>query len=129
MQLADRQFQMLERQAVLKAERLKYQLPEETQDRKDLADQAHGSENEDERIIHLERIDKELRVIQDALNRISAGTYGICRDCGETIDDSRLKALPQAPKCRYCANKSESTKSYRLPDGQHFSDPNMIRSS
>jgi DnaK suppressor protein len=45
----------------------------------------------------------EIHQIQEALNRISDGTYGICAQCGADIDPRRLKALPTATRCILCA--------------------------
>ena len=43
-----------------------------------------------------EREFTELREVQAALERLDAGTYGLCLRCGEAIDPQRLKALPTA---------------------------------
>lgn len=43
-----------------------------------------------------QRDSDELRDVQAALERIEAGTYGICMACGEPIDVQRLRALPTA---------------------------------
>ena len=45
----------------------------------------------------------EIHQIQEALKRISEGTYGICAHCGEEIDPKRLQALPTATRCISCA--------------------------
>lgn len=45
----------------------------------------------------------EIRQIQEALNRISDGSYGICAECGADIDPKRLRALPTATRCISCA--------------------------
>ena len=45
----------------------------------------------------------EICQIQEALKRISEGTYGICAKCGVNIDPKRLKALPTANTCISCA--------------------------
>src|SRR5262249_45226392 len=45
----------------------------------------------------------EIHQIQEALKRISEGTYGICAHCGEDIDPKRLEALPTATRCILCA--------------------------
>ena len=45
----------------------------------------------------------EIRMIEAALDRIDAGTYGICVACGEEISEERLNVLPATPKCRDCA--------------------------
>lgn len=45
----------------------------------------------------------EIRMIEAALDRIDAGTYGICVACGDEISEERLNVLPATPKCRDCA--------------------------
>src|SRR5262249_8163606 len=45
----------------------------------------------------------EIHQIQEALKRISEGTYGICTHCGEDIGPKRLEALPTATRCILCA--------------------------
>lgn len=44
----------------------------------------------------------ELEQIAAALRRVEAGTYGQCEDCGESIDERRLRALPATPFCTAC---------------------------
>jgi len=46
--------------------------------------------------------------IEDALERIDKGLYGICIACGEEIPAARLKARPFAMYCVDCKAKSES---------------------
>lgn len=45
---------------------------------------------------------EELERIAAALRRVDAGTYGQCADCGELIDERRLRALPATPFCTSC---------------------------
>ncbi|MBK6007759.1 TraR/DksA C4-type zinc finger protein [Ramlibacter ginsenosidimutans] len=45
---------------------------------------------------------EELERIAAALRRVDAGTYGQCADCGEAIDERRLRALPATPFCTAC---------------------------
>lgn len=40
--------------------------------------------------------------IDRALDKIDAGTYGVCERCGEPIKRARLKALPYAALCVAC---------------------------
>lgn len=47
-----------------------------------------------------------LREIDDALRRISQGTYGICEKCGDPIAKARLEVVPQARFCMKCLAKS-----------------------
>lgn len=48
-----------------------------------------------------------IRKIQDALERLEYGTYGICEECEEEISDGRLKARPVATLCIECKRKQE----------------------
>ncbi|MDP1567246.1 MAG: TraR/DksA family transcriptional regulator [Polaromonas sp.] len=58
-----------------------------------------------------ERETAELTVIDAALVRIEAGTYGLCTDCGVTIPAARLQASPEAWRCISCQEKAEQTHS------------------
>jgi RNA polymerase-binding protein DksA len=69
-----------------------------------------GTENYDQEFT-LELIENEqatLEQVQDALNRIDAGTYGRCVDCAEPISKPRLQALPYTRRCIACARKLET---------------------
>ena len=48
-----------------------------------------------------------LRQIDDALERIDAGTFGECERCGNDIGQGRLKAIPTAALCIECATAVE----------------------
>ena len=48
-----------------------------------------------------------LREVEDALDRLEEGTYGICEDCGAAIKLERLKALPCTTHCVRCREKRE----------------------
>ena len=48
-----------------------------------------------------------VREIDAALERIDAGTYGICVNCGEPIPEERLDAVPYAVLCLSCKRKEE----------------------
>lgn len=49
----------------------------------------------------------ELDLVDAALRRIEAGTYGQCIDCGCDIPAARLHAAPEAPRCIACQEKAE----------------------
>ena len=53
---------------------------------------------------HLERL---LQQVERALEKMAAGTYGICEQCGQAIDPARLKALPHALLCLDCQQRRE----------------------
>jgi DnaK suppressor protein len=46
--------------------------------------------------------------IDEAMQRLEVGRYGICADCGAPIAASRLEALPFAILCRPCQEAEES---------------------
>lgn len=41
----------------------------------------------------------ELHSVESSLSKMSAGTYGICKECGHPIPYERLEALPTAETC------------------------------
>lgn len=51
----------------------------------------------------LERdLEVSLQEVLAALKKIDAGTYGRCANCGELIEERRLKAFPAAARCVRC---------------------------
>ncbi|SDH30518.1 TraR/DksA family transcriptional regulator [Microbacterium pygmaeum] len=47
---------------------------------------------------------RELAGLGTALERVAAGTYGICASCGRPIPPARLELLPGATLCVPCAS-------------------------
>ena len=52
----------------------------------------------------------EVRDIVAAEERVAAGRYGICIDCGRAIDYERLEAYPSAKRCLPCQQHREKTR-------------------
>lgn len=52
---------------------------------------------------HQRRRTLRLHLLQQAAARMDDGTYGLCLNCGEDIEDSRLLETPEAPLCGKCA--------------------------
>lgn len=50
----------------------------------------------------------ELSEVDRALDRIKAGTYGLCLACHRPIENERLDAAPQAEYCRACQEVREA---------------------
>jgi RNA polymerase-binding transcription factor DksA len=46
--------------------------------------------------------DIAVELIDAALDRIDAGTYGACIECGGPVGIERLRALPSAERCLSC---------------------------
>jgi RNA polymerase-binding transcription factor DksA len=55
-----------------------------------------------------EQLRQRATELEDALERLEAGTYGVCESCGLPIDLERLEALPQSRLCIDCARQQEA---------------------
>lgn len=68
--------------------------------------------------LHLNRLDYgQLRLVEEALDRLESGDYGVCLECEEPIAGKRLAAIPWARYCVKCqeaatALTTESALSY-----------------
>ncbi|OGP74604.1 MAG: hypothetical protein A2V86_11875 [Deltaproteobacteria bacterium RBG_16_49_23] len=51
-----------------------------------------------------------LHEVDEALDRIGSGAYGICEECGEPISLKRLEVRPVAKYCVACLSKMEKGK-------------------
>jgi len=63
---------------------------------------------QDKTIGMAERTALEIQAIDDALERIESGTYGICEQCRKRIQPERLHALPSAVRCTRCQAEQEA---------------------
>ncbi|MFH1648017.1 MAG: TraR/DksA family transcriptional regulator [Chloroflexota bacterium] len=63
------------------------------------------------------RIRQELAGIVHALQKFKEGTYGLCDDCGKSIDPARLEALPQASLCLSCKEQQVKNAKGKPPSG------------
>ena len=52
-------------------------------------------------------LEMELKLVERALGKITAGTYGVCEDCNQPIPAERLEARPHAIRCIECERKAE----------------------
>ena len=67
--------------------------------------------------LRLNRLDYlQLRMIEEALDRLNSGDFGVCQACEEPIPAKRLKALPWA---RYCVNCQEAIGADMEHDAHH----------
>lgn len=67
----------------------------------DMADAASNTYNVD---ILMSISDNDIKLLKDidsAIDKINSGTYGICEECEEEINEKRLEVNPVA---RYCIN-------------------------
>ncbi|MGC9006454.1 MAG: TraR/DksA family transcriptional regulator [Sulfurihydrogenibium sp.] len=97
--------QILER--YLKKEQTQAVLSEESAQPRDLEDYALIDFTE-EILGQLSDIEIEiLKAIDDALERIKNGTYGVCEVCGKEIEEERLQAVPWTTLCIQHAKERE----------------------
>jgi DnaK suppressor protein len=73
----------------------------------DIVDRANNSYNR-ELMFSISDSERQLLLqIEDAINRMDAGTYGRCTNCGNTIHPLRLEAVPWARFCIDCQELAE----------------------
>ncbi len=80
------------------------------------ADPADRATAESDRAFVLRLRDRERKLvikIQQAMQRIEDGEYGICSECGEDISIDRLKARPMTTLCIVCKSKQEKDEQVR----------------
>jgi RNA polymerase-binding transcription factor DksA len=66
----------------------------------------------------LDQVEGELADVENALQRLDAGTYGVCEACGEPIGDDRLEALPAT---RFCLkDQAEAEREQRIEAPAEF---------
>ncbi|MDA8123275.1 MAG: TraR/DksA family transcriptional regulator [Deltaproteobacteria bacterium] len=63
-------------------------------------------------MILTDREKKKLGRIDDAIDRIEDGTYGLCDECSIKIPKGRLKVVPFAKYCVECQEKLEREEKY-----------------
>ncbi len=79
-----------------------------TQERRDgspfseMAEEATEILELEKRLALEERIREQLAGVEHSLHKFEEATYGLCDNCGQTIDPERLEALPQASLCMNC---------------------------
>ena len=65
-------------------------------------EQATEMENDDTLAAIGESAAFEIQQIDEALERLAQGNYGICKSCGRRIESARLAAMPQTIRCVSC---------------------------
>jgi DnaK suppressor protein len=73
----------------------------------DTGDKARADIQEELDFALIEMYSQTMKRIDRALERLDAGVYGCCTDCGADIAASRLEALPFVDRCRSCQERLE----------------------
>lgn len=68
----------------------------------DIADRAASALQREFSFSLTENEGKILKLIDEALQRLAAGKYGLCVHCGQPIEKARLAAVPWARHCLHC---------------------------
>jgi RNA polymerase-binding transcription factor len=68
----------------------------------DMADRATSAYTKEFAYSLSEADRKTLVLIDEALGRLDAGTYGTCVHCGQPVQEKRLEAVPWARHCLDC---------------------------
>ena len=94
-------------QLLREADKTVSEMTDETTNFPDPTDRAslESDRNFELRIRDRER--KLISKIREALERIEAGEFGECEDCGDQIGDARLKARPVTTLCIECKTEQE----------------------
>ena len=79
----------------------------------DLGDQATAVADQNFMLRLKEREQKLLKKIDEALDRITQGTFGVCESCGGEISFKRLQARPVTTLCIECKTKQEEDEKVR----------------
>jgi DnaK suppressor protein len=75
-----------------------------------LADLGSDRASSDISLGRREAASEEIHGIDEALERITAGTFGVCDSCEKPIVKTRLEAIPYASLCIPCKQAEEGIK-------------------
>jgi len=76
----------------------------------DELDQIQLAAERDWMVRSLDRSTSLLKLARAALERIEAGSFGICEECEEEIHPRRLKAVPWAACCVRCQEQRDQAQ-------------------
>ena len=68
----------------------------------DLADKAASAYSKELNFSLSDGERNSLKLVEEALDRVREGTFGSCTNCGNTIGDKRLQAIPWTAYCIDC---------------------------
>ena len=87
------------------------------------ADSATQLEEREKQKVLIDTANNLLEEVNEALERIDNGTYGVCVDTGKDIPFERLKALPYAKRTVEAQKELENEEIDSLPAVQSFATP------
>jgi RNA polymerase-binding protein DksA len=72
-----------------------------------MADDANETAEQETMLTLRSSAERQLAHVHEALERIEAGNYGTCSNCGKPINPARLDALPFSTLCINCQNLAD----------------------
>lgn len=72
-----------------------------------MADAGTDSHQMEKNFLFLSRENDYIRNLEDALERIDSGNFGVCIICGDLIPEARMMEVPNATKCVDCKTKNK----------------------
>ena len=73
----------------------------------DIADKAASSYTKEFLFHQSDENRRTLQLVNEALDRIKTGSYGLCTACQEEVQVKRLEAVPWARHCIECQEKQD----------------------
>ena len=72
-----------------------------------MADRGTDAMEREKNLLLAQREGNYIDYLDEALQRIEEGTFGLCRVCGGEIGRPRLEAVPTATQCISCKSKDD----------------------
>lgn len=70
------------------------------------ADSGQATEERGELLAQIEQARARVHQVDEALERMDDGSYGVCIECGQAIDPGRLEVRPFSVTCVDCASRA-----------------------
>jgi DnaK suppressor protein len=106
---------------------LRETLPADNENVKDTEEQSVDDFVQEVDFALMQMKSQTLAKIDEAMERLKKGRYGLCTECGTEIAAARLKALPFAAKCRECqeaeerrAAEEKESRAFQSPLGKEY---------
>lgn len=77
-----------------------------------MADRGTDAMEREKNLLLAQREGNYIDYLDEALQRIEDGTFGICRVCGGEIGRARLEAVPTATQCIACKSKDDKVSGW-----------------
>lgn len=78
-----------------------------------MPDRATDATEREKAFLFASKEGRYLHHLNEALERIKSGAFGICRTCGGEIGKARLEAVPHATQCIQCKSREERMEGAR----------------